>query len=138
LHFCFHSNAIEVDTNEITGPYPNNWNNDNILSASDSDRIHARSWTTTGSFGYCGNDIEVYLNPGDSMTFTSTCTNQDYYLARIHVPNSTNTMDVPWGGSYSGNTKTITNTSAVDRSVLKSNEGYSGNRVSASFSSADT
>lgn len=138
LRFYFHSDVIEVDTNGITGPYPNNWKNDNILSASDSNRIHESSWITTGSSGYCENCIQVYLNPGDSMTFTSTCTNQDYYLARIHVPNSTNTMDTPWGGSYSGNTKTITNTNAIDRSVLKSNGGYSGNRVSASFLSTDT
>ncbi len=140
LYFFLHAYAIEKDSDGIIGPNPNYWSTDITMNLINNDSpVLYNSTGSNNTMTNCNHKYKsVFLNPGDSVTIQTICTNQDYYLARMHVPNNTNIAVTAWNGSYSENTKTITNTDAVDRSILKSSEGYSGNRVSASFLSTDT
>lgn len=74
-----------------------------------------------------------YLNPGDSVTCTVETTDPRYYLARIHIPNTTTTMSSVWDGIYSNNSFTINNTLLQDRIALRN--GYSGNNTTLSVPS---
>lgn len=77
----------------------------------------------------------IFLNPGDSIIFAGTMTNPNYYIARVHIPNTSNSMSDAWNGSYSEGSSEITNTISVDRLILKNT--YNGNNVSASINDAN-
>ena len=77
----------------------------------------------------------VYLNPGDNITLTGIMTDSHYYIARAHIPNTTNDMSDIWNGNYSNSSLEITNTTTVNRLILKNT--YSGNNVSTSITDAN-
>lgn len=72
----------------------------------------------------------VYLNPGDTISYNTICSNDNYYIAKAFTPDGASVT-----GYYSTSSNSISNAVLIPRLQLKA--GYSGNNAIATITGAE-